>query len=113
MVAIDMMGICLAVFPTCRKSWVWPKKLIVVPAHTNSRALNRAWVIKWKRVKLGILRASLAIMIPSCLSVDRATIFFRSCSARATVPAINIVSDDIISKIWQKLGNEYRKGWNR
>lgn len=104
--AIDIMGICLAVFPTCRKSWVWPKKLMVDPAHTNRRALNRACVIKWKRVKLGIFKASLAIITPNCLKVDRATIFFKSCSAKATVPAINMVIDDIINKIWQNLGNE-------
>lgn len=90
-----------------------PKKLIVDPAHTNSRALNRACVIRWNRVKFGILRANLAIITPSCLRVDRATIFLRSCSARATVPAINIVREDIMSRIWQNEGNEYRNGWKR
>ena len=64
-------------------------------------------------MKFGIFRASLAIITPSCLRVDKATIFFRSCSAKATVPAMNIVNDDIINKIWQKLGNEYIYGWNR
>lgn len=57
-------------------------------------------------MKLGIFKANLAIITPSCLRVDKATIFFRSCSAKATVPAINIVIDDIIRRIWQKLGNE-------
>lgn len=79
---------------------------MVEPAHTNKRALNKAWVIKWNRVKLGILRARLAIITPSCLRVDRATIFLRSCSANATVPAINIVMEDIMRRIWQKFGNE-------
>ena len=55
---------------------------------------------------MGIFKASLAIITPNCLKVDSATIFFKSCSAKATVPAMNIVIDDIISRIWQKLGNE-------
>ena len=37
-------------------------------------------------------RASLAIITPNCLRVDRAMIFLRSHSTRATDPAINIVS---------------------
>lgn len=55
-------------------------------------ALNRAWVRRWKYVNRGKYSASLAIITPSCLSVDRAIIFFRSHSTRATDPAINIVS---------------------
>lgn len=112
-VAIDIIGICLDVFPTWRRSCVCPKKLIVDPAHTNKSALNKAWVIRWNKVKFGIFKARLAIMTPSCLKVERATIFFRSCSAKATVPAINIVIEDMISKIWQKFGKEYRNGWKR
>lgn len=45
----------------------------------------------WKNARLGILNPSLVIIIPSCLSVDRAIIFFASHSVVALIPAINIV----------------------
>jgi hypothetical protein len=70
-----------------------------LPAHTNSRALNRAWVTIWKNAKLGILRPSLVIIIPSWLSVDRAIIFFMSHSVMALSPAISIVVTAISNKI--------------
>lgn len=55
-------------------------------------ALNSAWVRRWKYVNKGMCRASLAIITPNCLSVDRAMIFFKSHSTRATDPAMNMVS---------------------
>lgn len=78
--------------PIERKSWEWEWRWIKDPTHRNSSALNNACVIKWKKAKVGRLRPSLAIITPSCLNVDKATIFFISHSVIALNPAINIVS---------------------
>lgn len=48
-------------------------------------------MIKWKKVNRGAISPSLIIMIPSCLRVDRAIIFFISFSTRAANPAIVVV----------------------
>jgi hypothetical protein len=63
----------------------------------NSSALNKAWVSIWKKASLGAFRPILVIIIPSCLRVDRAIIFFMSHSVVALNPAINIVQTAIIS----------------
>lgn len=57
----------------------------------NNRALNRAWVTIWKNARLGISIPMLIIIKPSCLSVDKAMIFFMSHSVVALRPAINMV----------------------
>lgn len=62
-----------------------------MPAVINSKALNRAWVIKWKKVICGTFIASLNIIVPSWLNVDRAIIFFISHSLNALRPAIKEV----------------------
>ena len=69
-----------------------------MPAHRNIRALNIAWVIRWKKVHSGRLRARLIIITPSWLRVDSAMIFLRSFSMVAAILAIRIVSDDIIKR---------------
>jgi hypothetical protein len=70
--------------------------LINAPAPMNSKALNNACVIIWKNVNIGIFSARLVIIIPSCLNVDNAIIFFMSHSDKALSPAINIVEVAII-----------------
>lgn len=65
----------------------------------NSKALNRAWVIKWKNASLGRFILSLLIITPNWDRVDRAIIFFISHSAIAAIPAINIVIDAITIKV--------------
>jgi hypothetical protein len=55
------------------------------------RALNKAWVIKWKKVKRGRPMAKVEIITPSWLRVDSAMIFLRSHSTMAAIPAINMV----------------------
>ena len=64
---------------------------MILPAHINKRALNKACVIKWNRAKLGRLSPRLAIITPSWLSVERAIIFFISDSIIAAIPAMNMV----------------------
>ena len=64
----------------------------------NMRALNRAWVRRWKNVRVGRLSASVIIITPSCLRVDRAMIFLRSFSTRAAKLAIRIVKEETINK---------------
>lgn len=57
----------------------------------NKRALNRACVTIWKNARLGMSIPMLIIIKPSCLSVDKAMIFFISHSVVALRPAINMV----------------------
>jgi hypothetical protein len=45
----------------------------------------------WKNAKDGIFNPILVIIIPSCLKVDKAIIFFMSHSVVALNPAINMV----------------------
>lgn len=85
-------GIWLLRLPTARKSWEWWWMWIKVPAQIKSKALNNAWVNKWKKAKLGKPNPILLIITPNCLSVERAIIFFKSHSAIAFIPAMNIVN---------------------
>lgn len=72
---------------------------MIVPAHRNSNALNKAWVSRWKSAKVLSPKPSLIIISPSCLRVDRAMIFFRSVSRQATVPAMNLVIIPVMSSL--------------
>ena len=57
----------------------------------NSNALNNACVIRWKKAKFGCCIPKAIIIIPSCLKVERAIIFFISFSKIAEVLAIRHV----------------------
>lgn len=61
------------------------------PAHTNSNALNIAWVLRWNSATSGSPIPMLPIIIPNWLSVDKAIIFFKSGSTIAEAPAITVV----------------------
>lgn len=74
---------------------------IIVPAHRNNRALKRAWVIRWKNANRGAFMASLTIITPNWLSVERAIIFFMSHSVIAERPAISVVRTAKINKVGQ------------
>lgn len=66
--------------------------------------------MRWKKASLGAPSASLAIITPNWLRVERAMIFFRSVSPNAVNPAINIViEDEIRSKVLKSL-NCSKKG---
>lgn len=100
-------GIWLDKFPTVRRSWEWWWIWIKVPAHTNRRALKRAWVTKWNNANIGSPKAILLIITPNCLKVESAIIFLRSDSAIAFIPAINIVRVAIIRRDeWNKFSFE-------
>ena len=62
-----------------------------MPAQIKSRALNSAWVRRWKNAKLGFPSPRLATITPSWLRVERAIIFFMSHSNMAAMPAMVIV----------------------
>lgn len=68
---------------------------MIAPPQRNNKALNKACVIRWKKARVGSPRPRLAIITPSCLSVERAIIFFKSHSTMADMPAINIVAEEI------------------
>jgi hypothetical protein len=74
-------------------SWVWFILEIIVPAAMNRSALKKACVIKWKKARVGINMASVVIIKPSWLSVDRAMIFLRSVSVLAASLDISIVAE--------------------
>jgi len=57
-----------------------------------------------------MLRPILVIIIPSCLSVDKAIIFFMSHSVVALRPAISIVHTAISSMAVLNIGVECRNG---
>lgn len=68
---------------------------MAVPAHKNNKALNKAWIIKWKNASSYSSKAIANIIIPNCLSVESAIIFFKSYSKLATSPDINMVIVEI------------------
>ena len=59
---------------------------------------------------VGEFNPILHIITPSCLKVDRAIIFFMSHSVVALIPAINMVSTEIKSKILLKCVHRWRNG---
>lgn len=84
--------------PKRRRSWLLLWEWITEPAQINKRALKRAWVMRWKNVNMGAAKASLIIIIPSWLRVERAIIFFMSFSTIAARPAIRVVVVEIIRR---------------
>ena len=81
-----------------------------MPAEIKSRALNRAWVMRWKKASLGRFMARVATIKPSWLRVERAIIFLRSHSAMADMPAISIVEEAIKRRIGENILNSERVG---
>jgi len=79
----------------------------------NKSALNRAWVIRWKSATFGSPRLRVNIITATCLSVDKAMIFFISHSAMALALAISIVRVEMINSEGRKLFHESIKGKNR
>lgn len=49
--------------------------------------LNRAWMIKWMKARIKDPIEMANIIIAICLRVDRAMIFFKSCSQLADILA--------------------------
>lgn len=88
--------------PIARRSCVCEDMEIRFPAQMKRRALNMAWVMRWKMASFGRFRPRLAIITPSWLRVERAMIFFMSDSSMAASPAMNIVKEAISSVAWLK-----------
>lgn len=84
-----------------------------MPAQRNSKALKSAWVSRWKKARSGRPIPSLAIITPSCLSVERAIIFFKSHSVIALRPAISIVVVATKRRVGQNSFHSFRNGKNR
>ena len=99
--------------PIKRRSWYPLALWIKFPAAINSKALKKACAIKWKKVKEKNWKPIPVIITPSCLKVDKATIFFMSDSMRALKLAIIIVKAPkrlISIKILAWIN---KKDWNR
>lgn len=70
-------------------------------------------MIRWKKARVGRPNARVESITPSWLRVDRATIFFRSCSTMADIPAISIVRVARRRRVGEKRGSVESRGWNR
>lgn len=81
-----------------------------MPAQINSSALNMAWITMWKKARLTMPRPIAAIIIPSCLKVDRAIIFFMSHSVIALRPAIVVVDTATSRRNWLNRASVLRNG---
>lgn len=76
-----------------------------IPAHRNMVDLNKAWVIKWKKASEVDFIEMANIIIAICLRVERAIIFFKSCSQLADMLEYNaVILEDSINI-------EIDKGW--
>lgn len=76
----------------------------------NKSDLNMAWVNMWKYARFTSPNPSLVIMTPSWLRVDKAIIFFMSCSVVALKPAISIVDTAVNRRILLNIVDNLRKG---
>lgn len=92
---VDVTGSDRSASPIHRRSWACLWVLIILPAQINKSALNRAWITIWINASCGNPRPILVIIIPSCLKVDSAIIFFMSHSVVALIPAMIIVDTAI------------------
>lgn len=70
-----------------------------MPAHKNIADLNKAWIIKWVNAIIKEFKEIANIIIAICLSVDKAMIFFKSCSQLADILAYIAVDLEINSII--------------
>lgn len=77
-----IIGEFFIMLPICRISW-YEEFIIIIPAVINIIDLNKAWVIKWKNAKFVFLSEIANIIIAICLRVEKAIIFFISCSQQA------------------------------
>lgn len=77
----------------------------MIPAERNIIDLNRAWIIRWKNdSKVDFIEIA-NIIIAIWLRVDRAIIFFISCSQLAAILEYNVVALEMIIII------EIENGW--
>lgn len=44
--AVQVTGMLIHNLPIIRMSWLFCEEWMIVPAHTNSSALNKAWVTR-------------------------------------------------------------------
>lgn len=77
-------GVWLKLILIIRMSW-YEDSWIIIPAHRNIVDLNKAWIIKWENARVIEFKEIANIIIAICLSVDKAMIFFRSCSQQADI----------------------------
>lgn len=82
----EMIGELFIIVPMWRISW-YDEFMIIIPAAINIIDLNRAWVIRWKKAKLGFIKEIANIIIAIWLRVENAIIFFISGSQHAVILA--------------------------
>lgn len=87
---VEVNGILNEFIPIIRISW-YDDSWIMIPAHINIVDLNKAWIIKWINAILIALIEIANIIIAIWLRVDRAMIFFMSCSQFADILAYKVV----------------------
>lgn len=90
--------------PIIRLSW-YDDSWIIIPAHKNIVDLKIAWIIKWEKAIIIELIEIANIIIAICLNVDKAMIFFISCSQFADILEYRVVALEII------ISNNIILGW--
>lgn len=79
-------GELIILIPIVRISW-YEDSWIIIPAHRNIVDLNNAWIIRWEKASVKEPNEIANIIIAICLNVDKAIIFFMSCSQLADILA--------------------------
>jgi len=71
----EVKGMFIHKPPIERISWEFIILWIIEPAHINNKALNIAWVKRWKKANLHKPIDKIIIIKPNWLKVDKAIIF--------------------------------------
>ena len=70
--------------------------MILIPTPMNNVALNMACVSKWTKQNVTMFNLREVIIRPSCLKVDKATVFFMSgCPNPHHAPPNEVMSPDV------------------
>lgn len=99
----SVKGLLIKFISIIRISW-YDDSWIIVPAHKNMVDLNKAWINRCKKAKMILFIEIANIIIAICLNVDKAIIFFMSCSQLADILEYNVVRVEIIINIINIIG---------
>lgn len=94
-----MNGAFDIMLPISRMSWARAASWIILPQAMNRRALKIACIRRWKKASSTMLEERENVIIPNCLKVDRATVFFRFVSRHPEMLAIIDVIKPTIANI--------------
>lgn len=105
-VAVEMLNVDISVLES---EWVCFWDRIAIPTHMKSKALNIAWVTRWKKHKEVNPKLRVVAIKPNWLRVERATTCFMSRFRRAQYLADIMVISPVVRRRLLKVGNRARK----